>query len=97
MAAVQGQETLIGLIDEVLFAVAQTQQRVLVTENVGDFRTLDAQYRAQGLSHLGLILTTNLKYPHQGSAGIGRLIRALEAWVAEHPGEAEADSQLWWL
>lgn len=96
VTSVQGQEPLMSLIDAALFAVAQTQQRVIVTENVADFLSLDASHRSQGRSHYGIILTTHRKFPRQG-AGIGNLVRALEAWLSDHPGEAVAASQLWWL
>lgn len=97
VTAVQEQERLISLQDVNLFAFAQRQRRVLVTENVSDFLGLDAQYRADGQRHVGLILTTNRQFSRRGGAGIGRMVRALEAWLAEHPGDAQPDSQLWWL
>jgi hypothetical protein len=34
----------------------------------------------------------------QGQASLmGRLVRALDTGLAEHPGEAQPDSQRWWL
>lgn len=97
VTAVQGQAPLMSREDYELFARAQEQQRIFVTENVPDFLNLDTIYRVAGRHHFGLILTTNRQFSRRGGAGIGRLVRALETWLTEHPGEARPDSRLWWL
>jgi hypothetical protein len=58
---------------------------------------LDAMYHAAGRHHFGMILTTDRSYSrHQGGA-IGRLVTALDAWLQEHPDEADESSLIWWF
>ncbi len=83
--------------DDTLLAVAQSEDRVVVTENVPDFLRLDVQYREQGQHHVGMILTTNRGYSRHDAGGIGRLVVALDAWLREHSEEATPDSTIWWL
>jgi hypothetical protein len=85
------------LLDPDLFASAQGQGRVIVTENIDDFLVLDAQYREQGQEHMGLILTNNHRFPRGVPATTGQLVRALDAWLQEHPGDEPAISMIWWL
>ena len=95
--AARADSSLEDLSDPAILAFARDQRRVLITENMGDFVRIDVQWRREGLVHCGVILVDDYKYQRRHGAGIGRLIRALEAWLIEHPGEANADSQLWWL
>ena len=95
--AARADSKLENLSDPEILAFARNQQRVLITENMRDFVRIDAQWRREELVHCGVILVDDYKYLRKHGAGIGKLIRALEAWLAEHPGEAEPDSQLWWL
>lgn len=95
--AARGNPQLQDLLDDELLTLARDQQRVIVSENQRDFVLLDEEWRRNGWPHLGVILTTDYQFPRRRGAGIGRLVRALEAWLAEHPGEAQPDSQLWWL
>ena len=83
--------------DSVIFAIAQAEGRVIVTENVHDFLRIEGQYRAQGQDHAGLILTTNHRFPRGVPATIGRLVIAFDAWLQEHPGDEPASSMIWWL
>ena len=48
-----------GVPDEEVFAAAIAEQRVLVTENVPDFRRLEADALAKGAPSQPLIFTTN--------------------------------------
>src|SRR6266542_6689248 len=52
-----------ALPDSIIFAIAQSEGRVIVTENVDDFLEIEARYRKQGPDHAGLILTTNHRIP----------------------------------
>jgi predicted nuclease of predicted toxin-antitoxin system len=85
------------LPDSVIFALAQAEGRVVVTENVNHFLELDALYRQRGQEHAGLILTTNHGFPRGRPSHVGRLVMALDAWLKEHPGDEPPSSMIWWL
>jgi len=68
-----------ALPDSIIFAIAQSEGRVIVTENVDDFLEIEARYRKQGQDHAGLILTTNHRIPRSRPNHIGRLVIALDA------------------
>ena len=54
---------LISLPDEQILAHAAAAGRALVTVNIKDFMPLDAQYRAAGRAHAGLILISTKTFP----------------------------------
>jgi hypothetical protein len=74
-----------GAPDEAVFATAAAEQRVLVTENVSDFRRIEDEALATGREHPGLIYTTNRQFPRGDPATIGRLVLALDRILAEQP------------
>ena len=74
-----------GAPDEDVFASAIAEGRALVTENVPDFRRLEAVALARGESTPGLILTTNRQFPRGDPSTIGQLVHALAALLAEQP------------
>jgi predicted nuclease of predicted toxin-antitoxin system len=71
-----------GAPDEEVFANAVAEERALVTENVPDFRRLEADALARGIPAPGLIFTTNRQFPRANPATIGRLVLALDALLA---------------
>ena len=83
-----------GLTDRDLLAAAVEERRVLVTENVADFVELHRQSVVRGGPHAGLIFTSPRRFPRTRRA-IGRLVRALDALVADGPQDLEG--QTWWL
>jgi hypothetical protein len=56
--AVVTDPTLISLSDDQILTRAAATGRALVTANIKDFMPLDAQYRAAGQTHAGLILVS---------------------------------------
>jgi predicted nuclease of predicted toxin-antitoxin system len=54
--AVADRPDLVGRSDMVIFEVACREDRVVITNNIRDFRPLAAQWLAQGRTHAGLIL-----------------------------------------
>jgi hypothetical protein len=74
-----------GAPDEDVFATAADEERALVTENVPDYRRLEAEALARGGQHAGLIFTTNRQFPRGEPATIGRLVLALDKLLAERP------------
>ena len=72
-----------GAPDEDVFATALADERVLVTENVPDFRRLEADALARGRSAPQLVFTTNRQFPRGVPATIGRLVLALDTLMNE--------------
>jgi hypothetical protein len=59
---------------------------VLVTENVRDYRPLEALLLAESSSHhAGLVYTTNRQFPRGDPATTGRLVLALDALLRDAP------------
>ena len=86
--AVSVQETgaLAGSADAEILAAARREQRVLVTENVRDFRLLEGELLASGGNpHPGLVYTGNRQFPRGDPATTGLLVRALDALLREDP------------
>lgn len=74
-----------GAPDEEVFAAALAEERALVTENVPDFRRLEAEALARGEAHATLVFTSNRQFPRGEHRTIGRLVEALHALMSEAP------------
>ena len=74
-----------GAPDEEVFAAAIAEKRAIVTENVPDFRRLEAAALASHAPTPGLIFTTNRQFPRGDPATVGRLVLALHALLEERP------------
>jgi hypothetical protein len=59
--------------------------RAIVTENVPDFRRLEAAALAHGEPRPGLVFTTNRQFPRGHPATTGRLVVALAALLDAEP------------
>ncbi len=82
VAAATADPALRGLSDPDLFAVAQQQQRVVVTYNRVDFEQIIRQYAAAGEDHHGLVIVHPGRFPnHQFT----RLANALVKHSATFP------------
>jgi predicted nuclease of predicted toxin-antitoxin system len=79
-----------GETDEAVWAAAIADDRALVTENVSDFRRIEAVALAGGEPTAQLILTTNRQYPRGDPATLGRLVRALDALASAPPDSTAA-------
>ncbi|WP_322769769.1 DUF5615 family PIN-like protein [Frankia sp. Cr1] len=76
--------SLISLPDDQVLAEAARQGRALVTLNIKDFLPLDAQYRAGGRSHAGLVLIATKSFPPDRGF-VGAVVSALDKLLQE-PG-----------
>ncbi len=74
-----------GAPDEEVFAAALAEERALVTENVPDFRRLEADALARGESPVILVFTSNRQFPRGEPGTIGRLVEALHTLASESP------------
>lgn len=94
--AAQGEVDLRGMTDPELFAEAQRRECAVLTENVADFLSLDAEYRGRNVAHWGLVLTSNRTFPRGKAATLGALVKALDELLREDRSE-ERSSQVIWL
>ncbi len=74
-----------GAPDEKLLALTLTEDRALVTENVPDFRRLEAQALARGAPTPTLVFTSNRQFPRGEPGTTARLVEALAALITEGP------------
>lgn len=74
-----------GEPDEEVWAAAIADDRALVSENVQDFRHLEADALARTQPRPPLIFTTDRQFPRGDPATIGRLVTALDALLATEP------------
>lgn len=85
-----------GRSDRVHFASLPDEQRAIVTRDLGDFRPLLAQALRAGAATYGLVCV-----PRRFSlsrSGTGRLVRALDALLREHPepdGAIKRGGEIW--
>lgn len=85
VVSVHEDPALVGAPDDEVLAAAQAAGRALVTENVRDYRPLEAALLGSGGHHGGLVYTSNRQFPRGHPATAGRLVLALDALLRE-PG-----------
>lgn len=76
---------LAGSTDDEVLNAAVSQQRVLVTENVRDYRPLEAALLTGGGHSHGIVYTTNRQFPRGDPATTGQLVRALDVLLRDPP------------
>ena len=81
--AVVDRRDLAGRSDRVILEVAATEERVVITNNVKDFRPLAAERLARGESHAGLILLPSTRTRSRGAVEI--LANAIAQILRKHP------------
>ena len=84
-----------GLADTDIFALAQTEQRAVVTENIRDFSGIATDYDQRGQAHFGVVLVDRGRYPRGSPGTIGRMVTALDRLLDEHPEETPTSSRHW--
>jgi hypothetical protein len=84
-----------GWSDFEVLALARAERRVVVTNNLRDFRPLHHQAIIPGgAGHFGMIFMPG-NYRHT-KADTGRIIAALEALLNQYPGEEDlANGEAW--
>jgi len=83
--AVVADPALLALPDDQILAHATATGRALVTANIKDFMPLDAQYRAAGQAHAGLIFISAKTFC-QDRANTAAITGALSAFLDQDPG-----------
>ena len=84
-----------GLADTDIFALAQTEQRTVVTENIPDFSAIADAYDQRGQTHHGLVLVDPSRYPRASPGTIGRMVTELDRLLGEHPEETPTSLRHW--
>jgi hypothetical protein len=92
--AVAERADLRGQPDEVLFAAAQLEGRVVVTENVVDFRPIATAWILRGERHSGVVFTSNRRFPRHDQQTLGRLVSCLDELCRE---QLNLSDQEYWL
>jgi predicted nuclease of predicted toxin-antitoxin system len=77
-----------GLTDLEQLSYAVSQQRAIVTHNIGDFMRLDQQYQAQGKEHYGIMVSDQVSL----SELLRRTLKCLNQYTAQ-----DAYNQVIWL
>jgi len=93
--AVAGNPGREALPDPEILALARTEHRALVTNNLRDFRPLHAEaITPGGLGHFGMFSVPG-SY-RRTKADTGTIVKALEAVLVAHPGESDlANGEAW--
>lgn len=93
--AVAGHHDREALSDAEVLALASAERRALVTNNLRDFRPLHHEaILPGGTGHFGMVFIPG-GY-RRTKADTGRIITALEAILARHPGERDlANGEAW--
>jgi hypothetical protein len=94
--AVTARPELRALADADIFALAQQEQRAVVTENIDDFSIVADGHDQRGHAHFGLVLVPPGSYPRGNPGTIGRMVTELDRLLSEHP-DATAMSSRYWL
>ena len=90
--AVADREDLAGRSDRIIFEVASSEGRAVITNNIKDFRPLAAEWLAQGRVHAGVILLPSTRTRTRDS--ITAIADAIEIILRDHPDGLSA-SERW--
>lgn len=83
--------------DDVIFDHASKESRVVFTENVPDFVPLATGVLSTGGTFPGLLLTSNAAWPRGNPRTLGRVVRALAAFLAAYPSDTALQGRIEWL
>jgi predicted nuclease of predicted toxin-antitoxin system len=86
----------IGVDDTTVFDLAVRGRRAVVTENAADFLRIAKQRAAKGDPVPTLVITSNRSFPRHARGFIGRAVRALTSFCAEHPGDDPQAGAVHW-
>jgi hypothetical protein len=95
VVAVAERPELRSLSDPAVFAAAQQERRVVVTENVADFIPLASAADQRAERHHGLVLVDPASYPRGNPRMIGRMVTELAHLLTTHPGDDPKGSRHW--
>ena len=90
--AVADRQDLVGRSDRIIFEVACSEGRAVVTNNIKDFRPLAAEWLRQGRVHAGLILLPSART--RSRHAIAAVAGAIENVLRNHP-DGLSGSERW--
>ena len=90
--AVADRDDLVGRSDRIIFEVACSEGRAVVTNNIKDFRPLAAEWLAQGRVHAGLILLPSARTRTRNA--VTAVAAAIENVLRNHP-DGLSGSERW--
>lgn len=93
--AVTERPELRALADIDIFALAQQEQRAVVTENIADFSVIADANDQRGQAHYGLVLVASSNYPRGRPGTIGRMVTELHLLLGEHPETSPTSLRHW--
>jgi hypothetical protein len=93
--AVTERRELRGLADADIFALAQPEQRAVVTENIANFSVIADGYDQRSQVHFGLVLVPPGSYPRGRSGTIGRMVAELDRLLGQYPATTPMSPRLW--
>lgn len=96
VVAVAERSDLRGSSDEELLDVASAERRAIVTFDVADHLKLARDATRVGARHPGLVLLAPSSWA-PSIVGVGALVRALAALLADHRGESALEDRIEWL
>lgn len=90
--AVAERPDLVGRSDTVILEVASSESRVVVTNNIKDFRPIASEWLAQGRVHAGLILLPSSRIRTRDL--ISALVDLIQSVLCDHP-DGLSGSERW--
>lgn len=91
IAITKERKHLVGQDDDVVLRDAAGDRRVVVTNNVRDYVRLIDEFGVRGETHFGVVFTDDETFP-RSQAGVGLMVRALEALARGRPDDWLLDS-----
>ncbi len=93
--AVTERVALRALEDVHIFALAQQEQRAVVTENIDDYSVIADGCDQRGQAHYGLVLVPPSTHPRGDSRTIGRMVSELDRLLSRHPKHTPTSLRHW--
>jgi hypothetical protein len=93
--AVTERSELSSLPDTDIFALAQQEQRAVVTENIDDFSVIADGHDQRSRAHFGLVLVPPSRYPRGSPGTIGRMVTELDRLLGAHSEDTPRSPRHW--
>lgn len=85
-----------GTPDDVLVEAMAREDRAILTANVADFQQIAMRLAAEGTEHAGMLFTSDRSMPRSRNT-TGAFLRALDAYLREHPADNALVNRIDWL
>jgi hypothetical protein len=95
VVAVTERPELRSLSDEDVFAAAQRERRVVVTENIPDFSRIASIADQAGQLHFGIFFVRHRQDPRGRKRTLGRLVKEMDELLSDHPGDDRSSRRYW--